>query len=95
MGSLRSFETLVLTRDHGVTFQKKAFFIVTAVKTSGLTELFVFNEILPYEIKEPPVRLLRNCRQVMRGRDGKFGTQNSVLKGQGVSSDRMSRFWPY
>jgi hypothetical protein len=33
----RSSETSVLTRPHDVTYQKMAFFIVTAVKTSNVT----------------------------------------------------------
>jgi hypothetical protein len=33
-----SSETLVLTEPHGVTTQKMPFFIVTAVKTSNLTQ---------------------------------------------------------
>jgi hypothetical protein len=40
-----------LEEPHGVTFQKTAFFIVTAVKTSDLTNLFsISSRILPYII---------------------------------------------
>jgi hypothetical protein len=35
--ALRSSETSVVTRSHGVTSQKTPFYIVTAVKTSNLT----------------------------------------------------------
>jgi hypothetical protein len=37
MEAIRSSEMSVLQEPHGVTFQKTAFFIVTAVKTSSLT----------------------------------------------------------
>jgi hypothetical protein len=35
--AIRSSETSILKEPHGVTSQKTAFFIVTAVKTSNLT----------------------------------------------------------
>jgi hypothetical protein len=38
MDALSSYETSVLTRDTGITSQKTAFFIATAVKTSNLTQ---------------------------------------------------------
>jgi hypothetical protein len=45
METLSSSETSVLTRaTHGVTFQKTAFFIVTAVKTSNLTYKCVYGD---------------------------------------------------
>jgi hypothetical protein len=44
MEALSSFETSVLKEPRGVTSQKTAFFIVTAVKTSNLTNK------APYEI---------------------------------------------
>jgi hypothetical protein len=37
MEALSSSETSVITEPYGVTFQKTAFFLVTAVKTSNLT----------------------------------------------------------
>jgi hypothetical protein len=40
--ALGSSETSVLTRANGVTSQKMAFFIVTAVKTSNLTTVLLY-----------------------------------------------------
>jgi hypothetical protein len=41
---LSSSETFVLSEPHGITSQKMTFFIVTAVKTSNLTQTFIFQK---------------------------------------------------
>jgi hypothetical protein len=37
MEGIPSSETSVLIKTHGITFQKRAFFIITTMKTSNLT----------------------------------------------------------
>jgi hypothetical protein len=48
--ALSSSETSVLTRAHSLTSQKTPFFIVTAVKTSNLTNLQCISPFLQYHI---------------------------------------------
>jgi hypothetical protein len=43
---LSSSETFVPSEPHGITSQKMPFFIVTAVKTSNLTQTFIFQKTL-------------------------------------------------
>jgi hypothetical protein len=51
MEAIRSSETSVYTISNSTTSQKMAFFIVTAVKTSNVTELSTNSNIKQFKLK--------------------------------------------